>query len=1196
MKRIFSAFGYKNEDEQKEDSSIIKSVAEKSHDSSVTPMTSGAGNESHNSSVSDPKASNESPVAGKKSHTSPSESDRRRRQRRVMMMRKMMRYRRGDYSDSDEDHFDFTDMELMDDDMMFEHHMDYYMMFHGSRHKPHKPYKRKEISVDDKQRKWELPSIVKPDLDNEITDSVEDMEVELVDTGVVINTDLYTLTVNEGEHHSILKMPCMLPEELQDVKQKQQEEKHTFNLVMIDTSGSMYRYWKQLYNGWNKHVAPVLKGRTAIYTFSSEVKLRREGTELVEEDLDGYCTNLTGALQKVAEEVYTCREKFIKVFLITDGSHTTTQVQPDTVLDQLWAPPCKVVDMFVVGAGSDFPVQYSITLRSRLHNGNSSLPSIFWPKEPSEMEEQLASIGEHISKLTRSVELSQEGFILPGTETKTAFHLDEWVYFPCGPEALQNMTISTGHLRGQLKLDVLGATPGILIKAFRQWNSILIQLHNSKKKLPDNTIPFMESLFKVSMAACTQFPTSITTRLERKTLVTHQTNFKTMMNKLRVVLTKVSYRNEIELAENILSTTVGGGKYESKVLTLKGHTDEEYREDCENFLKVLTDNHEAIDAQVVNPDDCCHILLTSTLSDLQDSAFPRLTEELNKFEFLKEFTISGVGVFIPMRDSITLNPWSISVQATLKPPFNVVSQKAMESSAHIMPVEGKNKEIQLTADDESTRFNAVIPVFPPEVASVMKHIVRTRLFAMCTTFAILKNPHIIDFNVHFAALGVLWVRMLHEYPTLPRPEHIKHRIQSIEATAKLYVNRPSYANYWMILKQNTPQGLMTESTEEVNGKTIKCESLIKPMFILHLMRQQEDIKMETMVHIIRMMLLEYIGRCLSQYKLSENNAIPFTDFFSPDLVGEEKRQQWRAGYLDSLLINTDSNSKIHLQDFYLKEKAKKAAKKIAVQEMKKMKESETFKIRIDLDTEKTAKLRNVTAAGDVSWATLRTYVGELDLPEETVQKVFSKESLTTYVVHALTYRNSRKRLQNSLPSYQEALDMANSAVQYENKSLVSGDLLQQITKIITKSWLQEYTSAHNDVVQPMTKEQIVAEAQQRGIEVTLDTFDQVYRHYRPSTGLVGNACLSHACPFYLKPDRTYNQHASIERLNTESPFPHAFHKTAYLHRQDTLPNALANLESGVYRPPRGPQAPLPHERVTQLERKMASLQTQYKTN
>ncbi|KAK3869313.1 hypothetical protein Pcinc_025361 [Petrolisthes cinctipes] len=1165
IKSIFRNKDKKNEDEKKKDSSGLGPSAEKrSHDSSVTPMASGAGpvagNESHNSSVSDPNASRESPVAGERSHISP--SDMKRRQRKAMIMR--MIARRGD---SDEEDLDLKELELIEDDMLFAHHMDF--MFHGSRHyKRDHSFTPTESAVDIEQRKWELPLIVKPDLDNEITDWAEDMEV---DCGVIETVPLYTLTVNEGEHepqhHSILMMPRMLPEKLQDITQRQLLEKHSLNLVMIDTSSSMEFLWEELYKGWN--VAPVLKGRTALYTFSTNVNFRREGTQLEQEDFDNGDTNLTGALQKMADEVYTCREKFINVFLATDGNHNASKVKPDKVLDLLEAPPCKVVNMFVLGVGNYFPVKYSITLRSLLHNGNSSIPSLFWPVNPSDMQEQMASIGENISKTTRGFELSQEGFLLPGTEAKTAFHLDECIYFPCGPEALQNLTITTGHHSGQLKVDVLCATPAILNKVFRHWNSILIQLHNSKKKLPGNAIPFMENLFKTSVDAFIQSAaTSITARLDRKSLATLQTNFQTMMNKLRDVLTKESYSNEIELAENILSTTVGGGKYESKVLTLKGHTDEDYRTYCQEFLKVLNDNHEAIDAQVVNPDDCCHILLTSTLSDLQDSAFPRLTEELNKFDFLKEFTISGVGVFIPMRDSITINPWSLSVQATLKQPFNVVSQKAMESFANSKLVQGKNKEIQLKADDESTRFNAVIPVFPPEVASVMKHIERTRLFAMCTTFAVLKNPHIIDFNVHFAALGVLWVRILHEYPTLPRPDHIKRRIQSIEATAKLYVNRPSYTKYWMILKQNTPQGLMTESTEVVDGKTIKCESLIKPMFILHLMRQQENIKMETMVRIVIMMLFEYTGRCLSQYKISENNAIPFTDFFSPELIAK----------------------------CTCKEKAEKAAKKIAVLKMKKMKESKTVNIRIDLDTERIAKLRNVIAAGDVSWATLRTYVGELVLPEETVQEVFSKESLTTYVVHALKYRNSRERLQNSLLSYQEALDMANSAVRYENKSLVSGGLLQQITKNITKSWLQEYASAHNDVVQPMTKEQIVAEAQQRGIKVTLDTFDQVYRHYRPSTGLVGNACLSHACPFYLKPDRTYNQHASTERLHIESSFPHAFHKAAYLHRQDTLPNALANLESGVYRPPRGPQAPLPHERVTELAPKMASLQIQYRTD
>lgn len=1063
------------------------------------------------------------------------------------------------------------------------------------------PYSSYQIRGEE-QKNWRLPELVQPDQDDE---AMENQEVMQEEHGV-IRTDacLYTLTTTEGENeeqqcHSLLKMPSEIPEALRGRTMGLGQEANTFNLLMVDTSGSMSSFWSNLLMGWNTHVAPLLKGRTKIFAFSQNVRfIRDDDTKLQSRDIDHGSTDLTGALQKMADEVYTCREKYIKLFLVTDGDHNSTKVTPGEVLEMIVAPQCKVVDVYVLGAGNSFPVQYSITLRSLLHNGSSNLPSLFWAKGPNGMDEQMMNIaGCILSGTSNSLKLSQAGFSLPETVSKPTFHLKEWVYFRSRPNTLQDLTMSNGPHSCQLSLLVSPATTNILNDVFRQWNSILIQLHNKREPLPPNAIPLMESLFKAALGQHSS-AISIQERLNKKSMATQETEFRTLINSVRDVLTKNKFSNQLDLAEKILSTTVGGGRYEAKVMTLKGHTDADYQNDCQEFLQVLARMKEAINAFEVIPEDCCRVLMTSTLSDLKDPDFPTMMNNLNKFDFLKEFTISGIGVHAPMRDSITINPWSFGVKSILGQPFTVVSQKAMEGYAAINPIGigERDKEIQLKPDDENTRFNAVVPVFPPKAAPMMEPIVRTRLYAMCTTFAILKNPHMVDFNIHFAALGVTWVRLLYEYPTQPRPEHVTHRIQSIEATAKLYVNRPGYAKYWQMLKDNTAQGLMTESTEQVDGKTLKCESLIKPMFILHLMKQQEAVDTATLSRIIKMLLLEYIGRCLPHHKAGKPIATPYTNFFAEELSSEESRREWGEHNLADLMGDIENNCNYQLKDFYSKERVEKVARVVGRQKLKEVQERFNENIPIAISKGKVERLRNVTGAGDVSWPTLLTFVSELGLPEATVQELFNEQSMVVYTVHSLQYHSSRERLTNELLDYDLALKKAKSSVMEENKSLASGNLLQQVVGHLTNGWMKEYAAAHCDVVQPMTQAQIVAEARERGIDVTEATFADVYHRYRADTGLLGNACQSRACPFFLKPDRSYNQHASVERLNADL-FPHAFHKVAYVHRQNSLATAQSNLESGVHRPHRNKNlnALISQQCVRQLADKLDSLQMLYRT-
>lgn len=970
-------------------------------------------------------------------------------------------------------------------------------------------------------------------------------------------------------------MPSVLPEKFNQVRISQAAD--TYNILMVDVSQSMYNYWTNFVEAWNTHVMPILFGRTDLYVFSDQVILKRSVTstmELQKSDFVGGCTNLTSALQTINREVETCKESYVNVFLITDGNHNASNDRPQTIIDKMEKVCGKMCNVFVLGVGNYFPVEFSINIRSRLHNGNSNLPSLFWAKTRLGIIEQIIDIAWHIAGVSsQCLTLSVSGSSLPGTDTKKLFYLNEWVYFPQHPKQLQQITLSSGRQSGYINLYPEPISLDMLLnEVFRQWNSVIIQLHNKKETIPPNVLPLMDCIFtalktKHSDTVSLTPQQSIKQRLVRKQLTMYENEFRTLMNKLQVILTTEKFQNQLELADNILSTTVVGcnRKINNKVLRSKGHTNMDYKADCDSFLDVYYQHLSSLREIAIKPEDRCRITMASTISDLQDSNFPDMMQWMNKFEFLKNFTITGIPVYSPIRDSVTINPWAFSVSALVSAQYPILSQVALETFAETNPIGERNKDAQLKYDEQNTRFNAIVPVFSLESAKVMAPFIQTRLYAMCTTFAILKNPHIVDFNVHMAALGVTWARILYDYPNVPRPEYICKRIEYIKATAALYINRPCYAKYYKVLIDDPTQALMTESTD--NQLNLKCETLVKPMFILHMNRtlQTETLQNDQsrIGRIMKMMIIEYIGRCLSK-KMRENKPQPFTAFFAETLANEEQKKKWVQNSIAEVFDELELNENLNLDDYYTLEKVQKAAKKIAKAKQNILIERVLNNIPIALKVKKIEQLRNVPSAGDISLATLKTFAKDMGLTEAIVIDLFSQENMFIYTAHALQYGTSRMRLSTPLADYNTSKFTVAKIVQQEYLHRLSTTLYDELFQNLQKMWLQAYATAHKEMVQPMTRNQIIAEACQRGIVVTDATFNQVYKKYRSDVGLMGNACQCRACPHFLKPNKSYNQHASVERLNQPGVFLHGCHRVVHLHQDDDIKTIITQIASGIY--------------------------------
>jgi len=985
----------------------------------------------------------------------------------------------------------------------------------------------------------------------------------------------YQTENGEIKTHFLLKMPSSIPAE-HTLKSKIPSEDNCFNILMADISGSMKFHWPFIVSAWNKHVAQNLSGTTEIFVFNKEVEQvgyyktkanRRSVPLLWKENFRGGATNLTSALRTIVEKVHTCRQRYIKVFLITDGDHNCGEVpQPDTVIEKMQEPMGKICDVYLLGIGNDFPVEYSLEIRSRLQNGNSNLPTLFWVEGYSDVDEKMRAIGDHLAKRNDSnMELSVTGYKMPRSPPTKEFHLSEWVYFPEDPEEDERLKIyHQGHCAGQLILERSAVTTPILMEIFRQWNSVAIQYHKLKKRIPSDLLPFMERLFSTALRQTGSKGHSVAARLARAGNKTTEVEFRTTVNKMKKILTLDKYEDALDLARDVLSTTVSAGKYQVRSLQLKGHSGGDYVNDCQEFLKVYLAKKAELKALIVTPEDCCRITMASTLSDLQDDAFPQLLE-LNKYEFLKQFTMSGIPVFAPTRDMLALNPWSYNITKILTSPYTVMSQVAIESSAENRAPGDRHKDVKLKDDDDNTRFNAVVPVFTPESAKVMKPLVQTRLYAMCATFAVLKNPHIIDFDVHMAALASCWMRILYDHPEVPRPEHVRLREANIIATASLYTERRGYARYCKLLRENAPQALMTESTATVEGRPVRCESLIKPIFMLRLMKQQEedDIDPIKVAEIVRLTLLEFVGRNTSRTESSKNEDTPYTDLFTKTLKDEDEKREILQRRVRTASEEIIASGAFRLSEFYTLEQVQKAAKKEATKQAKIL--VKDLVPPIQLETDQVTRLYSASLAGAVSWHTLKTYARDMGLSRDVIGELFSEKSIFIYLRHALQYRSSRERLAAKVDTYEESLSFVTRQVAKEYIACHTEEVERELVGLLQNSWLSEYDEAHSEMVQPMTREQILAAASAREVEVTATTFDEVYRKYRSHLGLLTNACQCLRCPFFLQPSKRHNQHLTVNRRGP-TPFLHAFHQIAYNCRGESdIENTIVELRNGTYR-------------------------------
>ena len=397
-----------------------------------------------------------------------------------------------------------------------------------------------------------------------------------------------------------------------------------------------------------------------------------------------------------------------------------------------------------------------------------------------------------------------------------------------------------------------------------------------------------------------------------------------------------------------------------------------------------------------------------------------------------------------------------------------------------------------------------------------------------------------------------------------------------------------------ILQENPTEAIMTESKEKVDGMTIKSESLIKPMFFLNMiMKYSNPLSAYDMKRTLQLILIEYVGRCLSRYEVKNNMNTPFCDFFAESLENQEKKRDFINSYLKKIENDLHLNGSKMLQDYYTFEDLKKNADKLAREVVKQMKDDPTAKIPLKVNITKIESLRRLASAGDVSWFTMKVFARYMGITEDVIEELFNEQSVFIYTAYALKYRKSHERLTafaSSPINFEKTRSSVIEKVSEECLKVNARIFHKQFRTSIEKSWLDAYFNAHNEVVTPMTQNEIINKARVRGIEVTEENFDSIYR-YNPGTGLLRNACQTKACPYYLHPNKTYNQHGYTERSKeAPRPFVHKLHVTAHDYCNNDTYTGLKVLKSI------NSKVPFSGNMIDKLSKEYSRLKVIYKEN
>jgi uncharacterized protein YacL (UPF0231 family) len=922
-----------------------------------------------------------------------------------------------------------------------------------------------------------------------------------------------------------------------EITSEQIVQKKVHNILLCDSSGSMSGYWAKVANGWNSLVEK-LNGEVSIILFHNHAfRYTGRTLPLYQPQLGG--TNIIAGMDELEKEIKVHKsDDLVRVFFITDGEDSRGNFESrfNSRLEKYYRP-LNQVEFYVLGLSSRFPAYISQAIRANVHTGRATIPNLFWSQSCSETEimKEFNLIGGHqkaISKIT----LPTDCQLSPFADPTNTFYTGDWVWV--NTENLGLSQLNWFECEGNVyQLDInTKPTFDNLLEMFAQWigqlqlTSIKLGSDTERTKLLATQVKQkMESMYNnyiTSLPILNEMKT-FTERLAIKQIKTKTYQYQAYL-KIATDLAsgvRLQFMDNLELAKQLKGVYVG--KYSQKAFELRSHTDEDFEKDKENFIKVLENTLPLL--KDIESEEHCVITLDNTLDIIRSEGFiDTLKNTTSKIDFLQNIGITGNGVMINITDASTMNPWVTQIK-NISTNCAILSTTAIEDlidnpppDAQLTQYEKDNCVVAIqVGDGDLEKLNSVIPLFEKKVAEAMSPIIRSRLFQLICTYSIQKSPFTLNYNAHLGALSGLLGYLL----TQPKSEWREKTANKIRHTANVYLNREGLQKFISMLWTNPARAVVTE----IPNEEIKCESITK--LLLMILVSAKDKTQEQIAELMGHVWKEYIGRIIG----SNNQVGDWFELTNPELLADS--------------VDFPDFDSIYAHGYTVSE-TKKAIER-AIREIKFAKPTN---LELKLNIDKLKKEFNGGSVGNLSWKGLKVFTNSIGYD-------VSDENIFQYVVHGIRHSGSADRM-SKVDDYEISKDwVINELIGLNFAKLREQTILDYKSKASDR-YFESLAEEHQTIL-PMSKSDIIVEANKLDIDVNEETFDTIYQ-LNPDNKLLSNACMSKDCPYFLHPRADFSSH--IERIKANPNFVHSFHRTIYADRKKPVNKIIEDMAKGFHRP------------------------------
>ena len=948
-----------------------------------------------------------------------------------------------------------------------------------------------------------------------------------------------SFTINQLEDYFFFKVPEIINDQILP--------KSVHNILLCDTSGSMGSYWAKVASGWNKLVEK-LDGTVKIILFHTNA-FTYPGKILPLYPPQQGGTNIIAGLEELEKEIKNNSLKdLIRVFFITDGADSENNfISRFNHTIKKYHKPINQVEFFVIGLTDNFPAFISQSIRASIHTGRSSIPNLFWSQTCSESEimEEFDMIAKQQKTISKII-LPTQGKITPFDKSTNTFYTGDWVQIQGSSLMIGNNSLNWFECEGNIYQLEINTKPTFdnLLEMFAQW---IGQLQSTSIKLDSDTKTIKEYATQTKILIEQMYQTyinSIPILNEMKTfterIISKQIKTKTYQYQSYLKIAtdlasgvRLQFMNNIELAKQLKGVYIG--KYSQKAFEIRSHTEEDFEKDKELFIKILEDTLPLL--KDIECEEHCVITLDNTLDIIRSEGFiDTLRNTTSKIEFLQNIGVTGNGVMINITDASTMNPWVTQIKH-ISTNCSILSTTAIEdlidnppSNAQLTQYEKDNCVVAIqVGDGDLEKLNAVVPLFKKKVADAMAPIIRSRLFQLICTYSIQKSPFTLNHNAHLGALSGLLGHLL----TQPKSEWREKTVQKIRYTANVYLNREGLQKFINMLWTNPARAVVSE----IPNEEIKCESITK--LLLMILVSAQDKTQEQIAEVMGHVWKEYIGRIIG----STNQVNEWIELTNP----EELEQSVEFPEFDS----------IYSHGYTVSETKKKIE-----QTMRSIKYTRPQNLKAKLNIEKLKNEWNGGNVGNLSWKGLKVFTNSIGYDT-------SDENIFQYVVHGIKYSGSAER-QSEIDTYVDSEEWIVNELIGLTCAKIREKIIYDYKSQASCRYFETFAHEHQTIL-PMSKEDIIIDANNRGIQVCEETFYSIYQ-INPDNKLLSNACMAKDCPYYLHPRTDFSSH--IERMKTDPNFIHSYHRTIYADKNKSVNKIIEDLAKGYHRPTKFYNIPL----------------------